>query len=103
MNMQWSAAVSKIRFEQNRAFDYRTTIETKLIMKNSLKAGLTPALIAAVLGKTLILCVPAFADDAPPKEALALQLPAPTLKGTPEDLPTGPNIEALTDKPRPAF
>jgi hypothetical protein len=41
--------------------------------------------------------------DAPDKEALALQLPAPTLKGTPEQLPTGPNIEPNSDKPGPAF
>jgi len=34
---------------------------------------------------------------------LPLKLPLPTLKGTPEDLPKGPNIEALTDKPRPVF
>lgn len=33
------------------------------------------------------------------KEALQLQLPAPTLKGTPEQLPTGNNIEANSDKP----
>jgi len=36
-------------------------------------------------------------------EALPLKLPAPTLKGTPEDLPVGPNIEPYSDKPRPAF
>lgn len=29
---------------------------------------------------------------------LVLQLPAPTLKGTPEQLPTGPNIEPNADK-----
>jgi hypothetical protein len=34
---------------------------------------------------------------------LPLQLPQPTLKGTPDDLPTGPGIEPLSDKPRPAF
>lgn len=34
---------------------------------------------------------------------LPLQLPLPTLKGTPEDLPKGPNIEALTEKARPDF
>ena len=39
------------------------------------------------------------ADLAP----LPLKLPLPTLKGTPEDLPKGPHIEPLTDKPRPAF
>src|SRR6478736_3382552 len=32
------------------------------------------------------------------KEALTLQLPAPTLKGTPEQLPTGNNIEPNSDK-----
>jgi hypothetical protein len=39
------------------------------------------------------------ADDAP----LPIKLPAPTLKGTPSELPTGPHIEPLTDKPRPPF
>ena len=34
---------------------------------------------------------------------LALQLPGPTMKGTPTDLPAGPHIEPLSDKPRPAF
>jgi len=41
----------------------------------------------------------AEADLAP----LPLKLPLPTLKGTPEDLPKGPNIEPPTEKPRPAF
>ncbi|TAK93166.1 MAG: discoidin domain-containing protein [Verrucomicrobia bacterium] len=45
----------------------------------------------------------AFAAEPAGKEALKLQLPAPTLKGTPEELPTGPNIEPYTDKPRPDF
>lgn len=31
-------------------------------------------------------------------EPLQLKLPAHTLKGTPEDLPTGPTVEKLTDK-----
>lgn len=35
--------------------------------------------------------------------ALPIFLPAPTLKGTPQDLPTGPNIERLPEKPRPPF
>ena len=60
--------------------------------------GLTPAITAL-----LSFSMPLFADDAPAKEALALQLPSPTLKGTPEDLPKGPHIEPLSDKPRPAF
>ncbi len=44
-----------------------------------------------------------LADEANGKEALVLQLPAPTLKGTPEELPGGANIEVNTDKPRPAI
>src|SRR5512141_1034278 len=38
-------------------------------------------------------------DQAP----LPIQLPQPTLKGTPDDLPTGPGIEPLSDKPRAPF
>lgn len=34
---------------------------------------------------------------------LPLKLPLPTLKGTPDNLPTGPQIEPLTDKLRPPF
>jgi hypothetical protein len=34
---------------------------------------------------------------------LPLKLPLPTLKGTPDDLPSGPHIEKLSDKPRPPF
>src|SRR5438445_6458314 len=68
-------------------------------LKHSLKSDLTPAIAAFLLS----LSVPGFAADPPPREALALQLPAPTLKGTPEDLPKGPNIEPLSDKPRPPF
>jgi hypothetical protein len=37
------------------------------------------------------------------KEPLMLKLPAPTLKGTPGDLPSGPDLEPLSDKPRPPF
>ncbi len=66
-------------------------------LKHFFKAGPTTALAG------LLLCLPLFGAEAPAKEALALQLPAPTLKGTPEDLPKGPNIEPLTDKPRPPF
>jgi hypothetical protein len=34
---------------------------------------------------------------------LPLKLPGPTLKGTPEELPKGPNIEPPSEKPRPVF
>jgi hypothetical protein len=48
---------------------------------------------------------PALAADAAPGKLvpIPLQLPQPTLKGTPDDLPTGPGIEPLSDKPRPPF
>ena len=39
------------------------------------------------------------ADDATSTVPLTLDLPAHTLKGTPEDLPVGPNVEPLSDKP----
>jgi hypothetical protein len=42
----------------------------------------------------------AAADDLAP---LPVKIPAPTLKGTPEDLPSGPNVEPLPDKEPPAF
>ncbi len=60
------------------------------------------------LGVAVFLNAPGFvnmvrAADAVAKEPLVLELPAPTLKGTPEQLPEGPNIEPNSDKPRPAF
>jgi len=67
--------------------------------KDSLPSGLM-TVIAVLL---VYFSMPLFGDDAPAKEALALQLPSPTLKGTPEDLPQGPHIEPLSDKPRPVF
>lgn len=36
-------------------------------------------------------------------EPLVLKLPAPALKGTPEDLPVGPNIEPYSDNRPPPF
>jgi NedA-like, galactose-binding domain len=57
--------------------------------------------LAVALGLlTIFVARSAAADE---KEALPLQLPAPTLKGTPEQLPTGPNIEPNSDKPAPAL
>ena len=41
----------------------------------------------------------ACAADAPATEPLKLNLPAHTLKGTPEDLPLGPNVEPPSDTP----
>lgn len=44
----------------------------------------------------ILLSAPVFAQD---KEALTLQLPTPTLRGTPEDLPKSANIDPPQDKP----
>ncbi len=57
-------------------------------------------LLASALTVSLVLPSLVTAADTAP---LPLQLPLPTLKGTPDDLPTGPNVEKLPDKPRPAF
>jgi hypothetical protein len=75
----------------------------RIIMKNFLNAGVTPVLAAVVALLTNALVTTGRSAESTDKEALALKLPSPTLKGTPEDLPTGPNIDPLPDKPRPAF
>ncbi len=62
-----------------------------------------PALGVAILLNAAGFVATVRADDAVAKEPLALELPAPTLKGTPEQLPEGPNIEPNSDKPRPAL
>ncbi len=56
------------------------------------------------LRKSLLMAalVAAGAVRAADTEPLVLKLPAHTLKGTPEDLPLGPNVEPLSDKaPKP--
>jgi len=63
--------------------------------------------LKAVLAAAILLSgIPAvvFADDssATEKVPLALKLPSPTLRGTPEDLPKGSNIEPISDK-APSF
>ncbi len=63
-------------------------------MNNSLPKRL---LIAACT--TLLLAASIRAADTVP---LALDLPSKTLKGTPEDLPSGPNVEPLSDEAPPA-
>src|ERR1700760_3582143 len=62
-------------------------------MKNLTKVGALFAVVSLAV-------IPVRADDA--KEPLALTLPAPTLKGTPEDLPKNSTIEPIPDKP-PVF
>lgn len=61
----------------------------KPVMKLSFSGIAATALLTTALS---------FTASAQDKEALTLQLPAPTLKGTPEQLPSGPNIEANSDK-----
>jgi hypothetical protein len=56
---------------------------------------------ALVVAQTFLTSPAALAAEA--KEVLKLTLPAPTLKGTPEDLPKGDMIEPLSDKPRPPY
>lgn len=57
------------------------------------------ATLPAVMVAAALAAAAAGAELAP----LPLKLPLPTLKGTPDDLPKGPNIEPLTDQPRPPF
>src|SRR6266571_674338 len=59
-------------------------------------------LTSTILTATFAAGVPVNAANAE-LAPLPLKLPLPTLKGTPEDLPKGDNIEPPTDKPRPAF
>lgn len=70
-------------------------------MKSNMKAILGKNLVG-VLSATVLALVTSNVG-AQEKEALALQLPAPTLKGTPEQLPSGPNIEPNSDKPAAAI
>lgn len=66
----------------------------KSVIKRLLPFGITaPYVITSLLLSSVLV---SFAED---KAPLKLDLPAPTLKGTPEQLPTGPNIEANSDKP----
>ena len=65
-------------------------------MKNDLPKSLLTAVAAAVLFASSI-----RAEDAKSTEPLVLNLPLHTLKGTPEDLPVGPNIEPPSDKAPP--
>lgn len=62
-----------------------------------MKNTLLKSLVAAAFTVSLLLPC-AHAQDT---EALKLKFPLHTLKGTPEDLPTGPHIEPLSDEPPP--
>jgi hypothetical protein len=58
----------------------------------------TPNIIRILAIAALLAANTGCAEEKAAKEALVLQFPAPTLKGTPEQLPTGPGIEANPDK-----
>ena len=64
------------------------------------KLLLVSALGAGLAFQTSLTSNQASAADLAP---LPLQLPQPTLKGTPDELPSGPGIEPLSDKPRAPF
>jgi hypothetical protein len=65
-----------------------------------IRLPLLSGLIVAVLNLLLAPLAPA-ADASTDKVPLAIKLPAPAFKGTPKDLQLGPNVEPLSDKPRP--
>jgi hypothetical protein len=70
----------------------------KLNMKNFFTVTVTPVIGAMLWLSTPGSSAPVLGAEASGKEPLILQLPVPTLRGTPEDLPKGPNIEPISDK-----
>ena len=62
--------------------------------------ALAAGLMVAVLN-LLVATASRAADADGGKVPLVLKLPAPAFKGTPKDLNLGPNVEPLSDKPRP--
>lgn len=67
-------------------------------MKMFFAMNMTRNVTRVIAAASLLAATSNFNATAQEKEALVLQLPAPTLKGTPEQLPTGPNIEPNSDK-----
>jgi len=61
---------------------------------------LASALTAASVIPSLVSINQARAADL---AALPIELPVPTSKGTPDNLPEGPHVEKFSDKPRPPF
>ena len=64
-------------------------------MSPSLLSGLAVAVLNLLLTSSLP------AADAGNQVPLMLKLPAPAFKGTPKDVQVGPNVEPVSDKPRP--
>jgi NedA-like, galactose-binding domain len=65
--------------------------------------GAFPACVVAAVLSAGAFQPALLGGESPPKVPLVLKLPEPTLQGTPEDLPKGPNIEPLPTRPRPPF
>jgi len=80
------------------AIGYRAVTMKLDMNRNFVRNVIRRFVAASLLGVAVVLTT-----HAQEKEPLVLQLPAPTLKGTPEQLPTGPNIEPNSDKPAAAF
>ncbi len=74
-----------------------------MIMKLTAEMNMKFLTLVATLVAAQTLLLTSSARAADEKEVLKLTLPAPTLKGTPEDLPKGSMIEPMSDKPRPAY
>ncbi len=70
-------------------------------MGQSLLAGLTFAVVNLLLAQTLPAAETPKEPAAGDKVPLIIKLPAPAFKGTPKDLQVGPNVEPVSDKPRP--
>lgn len=58
----------------------------------------TSKILRLLTATALVVASTAVSAIAADKAPLNLEIPAPTLKGTPEQLPTGPNIEPNSDK-----
>lgn len=63
-------------------------------LKNCMHTRFAKSLLTAVVAASVVV----GAAHAAETEPLNIQLPPPTSKGTPEDLPKGPHIEPLSDK-----
>lgn len=73
-------------------------------MKSSRRHAALRIALSAVMAAPVLWGAPSTTQAAEAaKEPLLLKLPAPTLKGTPGDLPSGPHLEPLSKEPRPPF
>jgi hypothetical protein len=90
-------------FLVNKPVPQRTgTVTTKRDTKSMNHSHWRNLLTTAILTASLSALVELNAAE-PELAPLPLKLPLPTLKGTPEELPKGANIEPIPDKPRAPF